>query len=70
MSRIVGIPRKTSVYAAERSRSGKKTGPCRLRSTASTRPHTRMNTSAVRNSFTFVQNFSRMSGKDSLNSGQ
>ena len=64
------MPRKTSVYAADRKRSGKKTGPGRPRRTARTSAQTRMNTSAIRNSFTFVPNCSRMSGNDSLNSGQ
>src|SRR3970282_1014264 len=46
---------------------GKKTGPGRLRSTASARAKTRIKTSATRKIFTFVQNAERMSGNDFSN---
>jgi hypothetical protein len=44
---------------------GKKTGPGRLRSTARNSAAGRMIASAVRNSFTFTQNASRISGNES-----
>ena len=47
-----------------RARSGKKTGPGRLRSTAITSAKTRMNTSQTRKIFTFSMNARAMSGNE------
>jgi len=61
----VGTPRKKSAYTIASARTGKKTGPGRLRSTASPRAVTRMIVSAIRNIRTLRRNASAISGKDS-----
>src|SRR5437667_2831488 len=52
------------------ARSGKKTGPGRLRTTARTSARTRMNASAIMKIFTFSRNAREISGIDALNSVQ
>src|SRR6185436_5089177 len=47
---------------------GKKTGPCKLRSTASASAHTRMNTSAMQKYTMLRRNAQTMSGNDLRNS--
>src|SRR6478672_666465 len=52
------------------ARSGKNTGPGRLRMTARTSAKTRMNASAIRKILTFSRNARAISGIDALNSSQ
>src|SRR6476660_6559930 len=52
------------------ARSGKNTGPGRLRMTARTSAKTRMNASAIRKILTFSRNARAISGIDALTSGQ
>ncbi len=61
------MPRNRSMYPTASARIGKNTGPGRLRITARNIARTRMNTSAIRNSFTFTRNARAMLGNDSLN---
>src|SRR5437016_1501803 len=67
MTRMVGTPRKKSAYAMPSARIGKKTGPGRLRTTASRSARTRMNASAIMKIFTFSRNAREISGIDDLN---
>ena len=67
MTRMVGI-RGRGRHRRPRARNREEHGPGRLRSRAIARAKTRMNTSAIRKIFTFVQNAERMSGKASSNS--
>ena len=67
MTRIVGIAaEEVRVDRRRPLRSGKKTGPGRLRSTAISSPTGRMSTSAMRNSLTLTKNASAISGNDVL----
>src|SRR3954452_6354051 len=65
---MVGTPRNRSVYAMAIARSGKNTGPGRLRSTAIPSASARMSTSATRKIFTSSQNADRTSGNQARTS--
>ncbi len=74
------MPRKTSVYPAEKILSGVKTGPGRLRSTARNSANSSTKTSAMQKIAMLRTNFDRIFGKayrnsagsknEALNSGQ
>src|SRR5215471_10728245 len=66
ITRIVGTPRKKSAYAIAISRSGKNTGPGRLRSTATSSANGRISASAIRKIFTLSLNARAISGNDDL----
>ena len=63
------MARNTSTYTVASRRSGKNTGPGRLRRTASTSPNTRISTSAIRNSRTLTRNLAISLGSDSQKIG-
>jgi hypothetical protein len=62
ITRMVGTPRKKSAYMIARTRSGKNTGPGRLRRTASASAVTRMIASAMQKIFTFSMNACEIAG--------
>src|SRR5262249_5265284 len=70
ITRIVGTPRQKSAYAIASARSGKNTGPGRLRITASTSANARISTSAMQKIFTLSRNARAISGIDLQNSSQ
>lgn len=62
---ISGSPRKKSVYAAASTRSGKNTGPRRVRAIAISMPRTRTATPQISSRRTFSHNPSRTFGSAS-----
>ena len=66
MMRIVGTPRKKSAYAIASARSGKKTGPGRLRSTAIRSANGRMRHSAIKKISQLRRNALAISGSVDL----
>ena len=66
MTRIVGTPRKKSAYTIARARSGKKTGPGRLRRTAIRSANGRMRHSAIRKILQLRRNALAISGNEDL----
>src|SRR5215212_9009413 len=62
-TRISGRPRKRSTYTVAIARSGQKTGPRRVRRTATSRPKARMNTEQTRNSLMFSSSPAATSGR-------
>jgi len=63
MTSRLGTARKMSAKAIARIRTGKKTGPGRLRRTAISRPRTRTRASTIRNRAMFVKNAPMMTGR-------
>src|SRR4029078_7553204 len=70
MTRIVGTPRKKAAYTIASALSGKKTGPGRLRSTASRSANGRIRHSAIRKILQLRRKALAIPGNDDLNSAQ
>src|SRR3954453_21338810 len=70
ITRIVGTPRKKSAYTIASARSGKNTGPGRLRSTAIRSANGRIRHSAIEKILQLRRNALAISGNDDLNSDQ
>ena len=66
ITRIVGTPRKKSAYMIARARSGKKTGPGMLRSTASRSANGRIKHSAITKILQLRRKALAISGNDDL----